>query len=77
MKIIVTNLDTNQYIRTISEEEFIVLCGKDKRMVEDYLNRLRKNPIVKQLNEIWTIEEDNKYFNDKYINTKYINNKLL
>lgn len=56
MEIIVTNSETNQYIRTITEEEFFKMCGSDKRMFDDYVNRLKKNPYVKQSKENWTIK---------------------
>lgn len=56
MEIIVTNSETNQYIRTITEEEFFKMCGNDKRMFDDYVNRLKKNPYVKYSKENWTIK---------------------
>lgn len=58
MEIIVTNSETNQYIRTITEEEFFKMCGNDKRMFNDYVNRLKKNPYVKQSKENWTIKKN-------------------
>ena len=56
MEIIVTNSETNQYIRTITEEEFFNMCGNDKRMFDDYVNRLKKNPYVKYSKENWIIK---------------------
>ena len=56
MEIIVTNSETNQYIRTITEEEFFKMCGSDKRMFDDYVNRLKNNPYVKYSKENWTIK---------------------
>lgn len=57
MEIIVTNSETNQYIRTITEEEFFKMCGSDKRMFDDYVNKLRKNPNVRTKKEIWKVIE--------------------
>ena len=57
MEIIVTNSETNQYIRTITEEEFFKMCGSDKRMYDDYVNKLRKNPNVRTKKEIWKVIE--------------------
>ena len=57
MEIIVTNSETNQYIRTITEEEFFEMCGNDQRMFDDYINKLRKNPNVKKKKEIWKVIE--------------------
>lgn len=57
MEIIVTNSETNQYIRTITEEEFFKMCGNDKRMYDDYVNKLRKNPNVRTKKEIWKVIE--------------------
>ena len=57
MEIIVTNSETNQYIRTITEEEFFKMCGSDKRMFYDYVNKLRKNPNVRTKKEIWKVIE--------------------
>ena len=57
MEIIVTNSETNQYIRTITEEEFFKMCGSDKRMFDDYINKLRKNPNVRTKKEIWKVIE--------------------
>ena len=57
MEIIVTNSETNQYIRTITEEEFFKMCGNDKRMFDDYVNKLRKNPNVRTKKEIWKVIE--------------------
>ena len=57
MEIIVTNSETNQYIRTITEEEFFKMCGSDKRMFNDYVNKLRKNPNVRTKKEIWKVIE--------------------
>ena len=57
MEIIVTNSETNQYIRTITEEEFFKMCGSDKRMYNDYVNKLRKNPNVRTKKEIWKVIE--------------------
>ena len=57
MYIIVTNLETNQYIRTITEEEFFNMCGNDQRMYDDYVNKLRKNPKVRTKKEIWRVIE--------------------
>ena len=57
MEIIVTNSETNQYIRTITEEEFFKMCGSDKRMYDDYINKLRKNPNVRTKKEIWKVIE--------------------
>ena len=57
MEIIVTNSETNQYIRTITEEEFFNMCGNDQRMYDDYVNKLRKNPKVRTKKEIWKVIE--------------------
>ena len=57
MEIIVTNSETNQYIRTITEEEFFNMCGNDQRMYDDYVNKLRKNPNVRTKKEIWKVIE--------------------
>ena len=57
MEIIVTNSETNQYIRTITEEEFFKMCGSDKRMFYDYVNKLRKSPNVRTKKEIWKVIE--------------------
>ena len=57
MEIIVTNSETNQYITTITEEEFFNMCGNDQRMYDDYVNKLRKNPNVRTKKEIWTVIE--------------------
>lgn len=57
MEIIVTNSETNQYITTITEEEFFKMCGSDKRMFDDYVNKLRKNPNVRTKKEIWKVIE--------------------
>ena len=57
MEIIVTNSETNQYIRTITEEEFFKMCGSDKRMYDDYVNKVRKNPNVRTKKEIWKVIE--------------------
>ena len=57
MEIIVTNSETNQYIRTITEEEFFNMCGNDQRMYDDYVNKLRKNPNVRSKKEIWKVIE--------------------
>ena len=57
MEIIVTNSETNQYIRTITEEEFFKMCGNAQRMYEDYVNKLRKNPNVRTKKEIWKVIE--------------------
>lgn len=57
MYIIVTNSETNQYIRTITEEEFFNMCGNDQRMYDDYVNKLRKNPNVRTKKEIWKVIE--------------------
>ena len=57
MEIIVTNSETNQYLRTITEEEFFKMCGNDQRMYDDYVNKLRKNPNVRSKKEIWKVIE--------------------
>lgn len=57
MEIIVTNSETNQYIRTITEEEFFKMCGNDQRMYDDYVNKLRKNPKVRTKQELWRVIE--------------------
>ena len=57
MEIIVTNSETNQYITTITEEEFFNMCGNDQRMYDDYVNKLRKNPNVRTKKEIWKVIE--------------------
>ena len=57
MEIIVTNSETYQYIRPITEEEFFKMCGSVKRMFDDYVNKLRKNPNVRTKKEIWKVIE--------------------
>lgn len=58
MIITVTNIETNQYLRTITESEFFQMCGNDEKMKNDYIYRLKNNPKVKYLDEIWTIEDE-------------------
>lgn len=55
MKIEVRNIDTKQYLRTISPEEFLIMCGNDNCMFDDYIKLLRKHPCRKAFNEIWEI----------------------
>ena len=57
MEIIVTNSETNQYIRTITKEEFFKMCVNDQRMYDDYINKLRKNPNGRTKKEIWKVIE--------------------
>ena len=57
MHIIITNMETGQYIGTVTEEEFFKMCGSDQRMYDDYVNKLRKNPNVRTKKEIWKVIE--------------------
>lgn len=57
MHIIITNMDTGQYIRTVTDDEFMQMCGNDKRMYDDYVNKLRKNPKVRTKKELWRVIE--------------------
>ena len=50
-------MDTGQYIGKVTEEEFFKMCGSDKRMFDDYVNKLRKNPNVRTKKEIWKVIE--------------------
>lgn len=57
MHIIITNIETGQYIGTVTDAEFMQMCGNDQRMYDDYLNKLRKNPKVRTKKEIWKVIE--------------------
>lgn len=57
MYITVKNSETLQPIKIISEEELFDMCGKDKRMYDDYIRHLKNHPYVKPLHEIWKIIE--------------------
>lgn len=59
MNIIVTNAETKQYIKNISEEQLFDMCGKDQRMYDDYIKYISTHNYIKNLNEIWKIIENN------------------
>lgn len=57
MIIEITNADTGQHLRTMTEEELFNECGKDKKIFEDYIRHIKSHTYIKPLNEYWKIVE--------------------
>ena len=49
--------ETNQFIKTITEDELFEQCGKDQRMYDDFIRHVKSHPYAKPFHEIWKLYE--------------------
>lgn len=55
VKLIVTNTDTGQYMRTVTEEELLEICRGDKEIADDRIRYCRIKPVRDIGHETWTV----------------------
>jgi len=58
MKIIVTNAQSGQHIKTLDYDGLLDICKGDVRMANDFIRLMRNHPKNQKTNERWTVVDE-------------------